>query len=275
MGGQYFWLWASIAIAGSAHAQWLHHLDPTIPRTRSRQPNLAAPTPRVNGKPDFSGIWEAESSPIPELLRLLPGGGNGLGEDTPNKYFISVLADFKAGEEPLQPTVIRQGNAIRTFRKDDPGFNCLPRGLPLLDLQPAPFKIIQTPREIIVLYETETTFRQIFTDGRKLPRDAAPSWMGYSVGQWDSDHLVVDTIGLNDRGWLDASGDTHSDALRIHQRFHRRDVGHIDVEMTLEDPKTFTKPVTFTYGLRLLPDTDLIENYCSEGERDLTHVRGN
>lgn len=205
-------------------------------------------------------------------MPLLPSAANGLGEDIPSKYFISVLADFKPGTEPMRVPIAGSANAIRNFRNDDPGFRCLPRGMPLLELQPAPFKIVQTPRLLMILYETDKTFRQIFTDGRALPEDPQPSWMGYSVGHWQGDSLVVETSGLNDRGWLDASGHTHSDSLRINERFARRDFGHIEVKMTLDDPKTFTRPITFQFRLRLLPDTDLIENYCLENERDLAHV---
>ena len=268
-------IWFCFAMMMAPYAgegQWLHQRDPATPRTAGGKPDLSKPAPRANGRPDLSGVWQAEGSPIPDLMRLLPGAANGLGEDIPSKYFISVLADFNPGTEPLRSTVSRPPDAIRNFRNDDPGFKCLPRGMPLLDLQPAPFKIVQTPRVLMMLYETDTTFRQIFTDGRTLPQDRQPTWMGYSVGHWEGESLIVDTVGLNDRGWLDASGHTHTDSLRINERFTRRDFGHIDVRMTLDDPKTFTRPITFQFRLGLLPDTDLIENYCSENETDLAHV---
>lgn len=131
---------------------------------------------------------------------------------------------------------------------------------------------MQTPALIIILVESETTFRQIFTDGRKFPEDPQPSWMGYSVGQWEGDVLRVDTIGFNDLGWLDTMGHKHSEALRITERFHRANFGRMELQLTLDDPKTFTHPVTIKFNEHLLPDTDLIESYCSENEKDFAHT---
>jgi len=271
------WLWillaAASAGAATAEAQWLHQPVPGTPRAKDGKPNLSAPAPRAsNGKPDLSGIWVPEPTPIPELVRLLPGGQQGLGEFVPNKYFINILADFKPGEEPLraQPSAPL---TLTAFQKGDPGITCRPRGVPSVDTLPAPFKIVQTPRLLLMLAETDTTFRQIFTDGRKQLDDPQPSWLGYSVGKWEGDSLVVETIGLNDRGWLDALGHTHSEALRVTERFHRRDFGHLDVQLTLDDPKTFTQPVTVKFTEILLPDTDLIESFCSDNEKDLAHAR--
>ena len=271
------WLWillaAASAGAATAEAQWLHQPVPGTPRAKDGKPNLSAPAPRAsNGKPDLSGIWRPESSPIPELVRLLPGGQQGLGEVVPNKYFLNILADFKPGEEPLR-TRSSAPLSLTAFQKDDPGINCLPRGVPSVDTLPAPFKIVQMPGLVLMLAETDTTFRQIFTDGRKHPEDPQPSWLGYSVGRWEGDSLVVETVGLNDRGWLDALGHTHSEALRVTERFHRRDFGHLDVQLTLDDPKTFTQPVTVKFTEILLPDTELIESFCSDNEKDLAHAR--
>ena len=125
-----------------------------------------------------------------------------------------------------------------------------------------------------MLYEQDTSFRQIFVDGRKQPVDPQPSWLGYSIGKWDGDSLVVDTAGFNDRSWLDAFGHPHSDAMRVTERLHRRDFGHTEVEITVDDPKTYTKPFTVKLNQRLLPDTDLIESVCLENERDRTHLVG-
>ncbi len=264
-------------VAGASQtgsAQWLNHPTAGTPRLPDGKPNLSARTPRVNGKPDFSGVWQAEGGPIPDLMRLLPGGQNGLGEDIPSKYFLSVLADFKSDDDALQPSAPRRPNAVFNPRRDDPGLNCFPSGMPMADLLPAPFKIVQSPRLMMMLYEAGTTFRQIFVDGRQHPADPQPTWMGYSIGRWEGDSLVVDTIGFNDRGWLDAIGHIHSDALHVVERFQRRDFGHMNLEMTLDDPKTFVRPITFTFGVRLLPDTDLLESYCSENEKDFVHVAG-
>jgi hypothetical protein len=152
------------------------------------------------------------------------------------------------------------------------GINCLPDGLPIAITGPTPYKIIQTPGVIAVLLESNTTFRQIFTDGRRHPEDSQPSWMGYSVGKWEGDTLVVQTVGFNDRGQLDAMGHRHSDALRITERYHRRDFGHLDIQLTLDDPQTFTRPVDVRFGARLMADGDLIEYFCAENEKDLKRV---
>jgi len=269
-------VWILLVLAGAplcSSAQWLHLPTPGTPRTSGGKPNLSAPAPRAaNGKPDLSGIWLAESAPIPELIRLLPGGFNGLGETIPSKYFLSILADFKPGEEPLLPAAASAFREHSVLQGSAPITRCLPAGVPEGDLVPVPFKLIQTPGVLVMLYELDNSFRQIFIDGRKQVDDPQPSWLGYSVGKWEGDWLVVDTIGLNDQSWLDAAGHTHSEALRVTERFHRRDFGHMEVEVHLDDPKTFTKPVTIRFNEELIPDTDLIEAFCSEGEKDVAHM---
>jgi hypothetical protein len=254
-----------------ANAQWAIYRDPTIPRAKDGKPKLSAPTPRVNGKPDLSGIWEAESSPVAEVEQyLLPGGINGLGEDRPSKYFFNFFSDAPAGQEPLQPA------AKAKFEKPNqnggrPPTLCPLPSLPLEDLLPVPYKIIQTSRTMLMLYEDITVFRQIFTDGRKLPPDPQPSWLGYSIGKWEGDSFVVETIGLTDKGPLDIIGHPHSESLHLTETFHRRDFGHLEVVITIDDPKSYTKPVTIHVNNRLLPDTEILESFCTENEKDLQH----
>jgi hypothetical protein len=139
---------------------------------------------------------------------------------------------------------------------------------------PAPYKIIQTPRVMMVLYEGDAVFRQIFTDGRKLPADPDPSWLGYSVGKWTGDVFVVETVGFNDKAPLDMLGHPRSESLHLTESFRRRDFGHLEAQITVDDPKTYTKPVTIRVNHRLRADTELIESFCSEGERDLAHFPG-
>ena len=134
------------------------------------------------------------------------------------------------------------------------------------------FKMIQAPQEIVLLTELNSPSRQIYTDGRPLPKDPEPSWMGYSVGKWDGDTLVVETSGLNDRGWLDAFGHARSELMHITERYHRRDFGHMDLEFTFEDPKYYTRPFGLKTAVRLIPDSDLIEYVCSENEKDRSHL---
>ena len=264
---------AFMAASLCAPAQWVNHPTPGTPRTKDGKPNLAAPAPRTShGKPNLSGVWQAEDTPIPELVQLIPGGVNGLGESVPNKYFINILADFKAEEAPLRASGPPLPYTMLAVRKDDPRIRCLPSGMPMVDTLAFPFKIVQTPSLTMMLFEEDTTFRQIFTDGRKLPEDPQPSWMGYSVGKWEGDALVVESIGLTDRSWLDVVGHRHSEALHVTERFHRVNFGLMELQLTLDDPKTFTRPVTVNLNVRLRPDTDLIEYYCSENEKDVDHV---
>ena len=138
----------------------------------------------------------------------------------------------------------------------------------MLEMAPAPYKIVQTAGVTFMLYERDTTYRQVYTDGRKLPDDPQPSWLGYSVGKWDGDSLVVDTIGFNDRGWLDARAHTHSEALHLTERFHRIDFGHMEIEETFSDPAVYSRPLTATVKATLIPDTELLEYVCAENEKD-------
>jgi hypothetical protein len=270
-------LLSAVAIT-CAHAQWLTYPTPGTPRLKDGKPNLAAPAPRVHGKPDLSGIWEPEATPrkilanmFPPGVGLLPGGVNGLGEDEPQKYFLNVLADSRFGEEPLTPAAaVSFQNLLQSTQKLST--LCEPPAVPVNDMVPAPVKIIQNPGLTLFLYEPDMVFRQIYTDGRKHPVDPQPSWMGYSIGHWEGDWFVVDVMGFNDRSSLDAMGHGHSDALRVTERFHRRDFGHMDVRITLDDARTFTHPVTVEFTDLLLPDSDVFESFCSEDERDLAHL---
>ena len=248
-----------------AQAQWLNERTPGAPRTADGKVNMTGPAPRVNGKPDLSGIWQVQGEP------RAAGSLFGLGESINSRYFRDVLSDFKPGEEPLQPAgaeILRKHGLPGAF---NPTLNCLPDGVPHGDLLPEPFKIIQTPTEILVLYEVETTFRQIFMDGRKELTDPKPTWMGYSRGKWEGDTLVIETNGFNDLSWLDARGHGHSEDMRVEERFHRKDYGHLEATVTITDPKTFTRPVTFSFVEQLLPDTDLLEHFCLEDEKDAAH----
>ncbi|PWU11367.1 MAG: hypothetical protein C5B51_02710 [Terriglobia bacterium] len=259
-----------------AHAQWLSRRDPDTPRLHDGKPNLHAPVPRRNGKPDLSGVWEVESSPAKEVERyLLPGGENGLGEDVPSKYFLNFFADFPFLQEPFHPQAAALFKQRLQGSGPKPPTLCAPPSLPAVDLVPVPFKFVPTPGVLMMLYEGDSNFfRQIYTDGRKLPDDPQPSWLGYSVGKWQGDAFVVETIGFNDKGRLDAMGHFHSESMRLTERFQRRDFGHMDGQITVDDPKTYTKPVTVNVAFRLLPDSDLLESFCTEGESDLAHIGG-
>jgi hypothetical protein len=186
-----------------------------------------------------------------------------------------MLSDFKPEEAPMTGATAALFRARVLGRgKDAPFSRCLPMGIPLADLAPVPFKIIQTASVVLMLYEADGSFRQIHTDGRKLPADnPLPSWVGYSTGRWEGDTLLVDTAGFNDRAWLDAAGHPHSDAMHVTERFYRRDLGHMEVQITVDDPQSYTQPFTVKITELLMPDTDLIESVCLENETDVKHLR--
>ena len=259
---------ATLSAVVSTHTQWLHSPTAGAPRTRDGKVDMTGRVPRVDGKPDLSGLWQVQGDP------RAPGGLFGLGESLNSRYFRNVLADYPADKAPLTPdglARLKQNLQPTTF---NPVLNCLPDGVPHGDLLPEPFKVVHSKGVILFLYEVETTFRQVFMDGRKLPIDPSPAWQGYSVGRWEGDTLVVDTIGFNDRSWLDARGTPHSEDMRVEERFRRRDYGHIYLTITITDPKTFTQPITFSVVLDLMPDTDLLEHYCAENEKDDARIRG-
>jgi hypothetical protein len=272
-----------IIVAGAmpfANAQWLNYPVTGIPLKRDGKPDLTAKAPRAaNRRPDLSGVWQIEPPQPGEIERLYgPVGVNGvLGDDMrdQNKYFFNLFIDFKEGQEPLRPEAAAQ--ALRNRQNiiaNSPVSRCLPYGLPNRYFNARPFKIFQTPDAILMYYELDGAFRQIHTDGRPLPVDPFPSWLGYSTGKWDGETLVVDTAGFNDKTWLDVRGHGHSEALRVQERFHRGNFGRMDIEATVDDPMTLTKPVTVKFTVLLIPNSDVLENFCSEGERDQLYVRG-
>jgi hypothetical protein len=267
-----------ILLAGacfSAHAQWLNYAALGTPRTRDGKPNLAAPAPRsANGKPDLTGVWQVEPTPAKELKRLFGDLSveNVLGDSSAaySKYLVDILVDFEPGGTPLRPEyadIVRQ-RAKEVYLLT----RCLPVGPPGDDLLPGPFKMIQTPGLILVRNEYENTFRQIYMDGRKAPTDPEPLWLAYSVGKWEGEWLVVETVGFNDKGWLDGMGHPRSEALHLLERFHRRDFGHMDVEVTIDDPKVYTKSFSVKFTELLQPDSDVTEYFCDENEKDRPHI---
>lgn len=265
-----------IALA-TAHAQWLNYPAAGIPRTKDGKPNLTAPAPRAaNGKPDFSGVWSTDASGRAEMSRLFPGLSDLAvpGDDpaTFSKYFINVFADYKNEDVPIKPEALQIFLArAKSLGKDNPTSHCLPAGIPMGDLLPVPRRFIHLPNLLVILYEGVNPQRMIYLDGRKHVLEN-PAWLGYSVGKWEGDTLVVDTRGFNDRSWLDAFGHPRTEALRVTERFTRRDFGHIDVQMTFDDPGAYTKPFSIRFTQTLTPDTDVIEGVCAENEKDRQHL---
>lgn len=236
-----------ILICAPTQGQWLKVPRSAIPRTPDGKPNLLAPAPRLpDGKPDLSGIWQAADP----------------------RYLTDIAADLKPDDVPFQPwalAVYGQRKSGALFREDPPA-NCLPPGIPRIAATPLAWQLIQTPGFVAILYEAMGTWRQIFIDGRELaPLDAIdPTWLGYSTGKWDGDALVVDTKGFNGKAWLDVLGKPSTDALHVIERFHRTHFGRMEIQITINDPKAYTKPWMVTQPVRLLPDTELVEFVCSE-----------
>jgi hypothetical protein len=230
-------------------AQWLKIKTPGIPRKADGKADLTAPAPRTpDGKADLSGLWGTED----------------------NTYGINLTGDLKPGQ--ILPWAEEVYNRrLASLDRDTPATHCLPGGP--TEILGSQYRIIQSPNVLGILYASGA-YRQIFLDGRKLPKDPNPTWWGYSVGHWEGDTLVVESAGFNDRSWLDYSGHPHTEALQVTERFHRRDFGHMELQLTLEDPKTFTKPITLNLAVNYVPDTEMLEYVCNENEKDSAHLVG-
>jgi hypothetical protein len=242
-----------LGLAGSASAQWINVPLANTPRTADGKPNLAAPAPKAaDGRPDLSGIWVAADG----------------------KYLQNIAADLP--EVPFEPWAAKLfAERVDNLAKGRPTERCLPHGIPdAMMVRSGPWKIVQTPPLTLILYEEFNHYRQVFTDGRGFPAgDPQPTWFGYSIGKWDGDVFVVETMGFNDQTWLDDPGHPHTDAMRVTERFRRRDFGHLDIDITIDDRKAYTRPWTVTAKFDLMPDTELIEHIC-ENERDAAHMVG-
>jgi hypothetical protein len=241
--------------AAPLFAQWSDLRTSGIPRAADGKVNLSAPAPRAaDGKPDLTGIWQAG----------MAGAAGQYGFD----YNVAQNLPPDA-LTPWAQTVRQQ--RVQDFRKDSPLAHCLPVSVPFLNFRGLS-RIVQTPGLIVILYESPNSpHRTIFMDGRTLPADPNPTWLGYSVGHWDGDTLVVNSAGFNDKGWLDVGGNPQTESLRLTERFRRPDFGHLQLEVTFDDPKTFTKPFTLQMVKQYTADTEIFEDVC-ENERDSGHL---
>jgi len=250
---------AAVILGGTctaAVAQWWLDVPPgNIPRTPSGEPDLTAPAPRTaDGRPDLSGIWE----PI-------------------KTYSTNLSADLVApAEVPFQPwaKALADERATGSQSRNDPPAQCLPQGVPRLAGAPAPWKIVQTPGLTVIVYEAFNLWRQVFTDGRRLAEKVNPSWLGYSTGRWDGDTWVVDTRGFNGKTWLDQVGKPSTEQLHVIERYRRVDFGHLELEVTIDDPGAYTAPWTVKQRANLMVDGELLEFVCNENNRDLAHLPG-
>ena len=271
---------AAVAIAllllfgSEASAQWARYPDNSIPRTRDGKADLTARTPKArDGKPELSGVWQSDPDPagLPKGVPIVESIHETFAIP---RFFIDVTADTKPSEGLLQPAAAAAFlQNLQSAGKNDPAAHCKPTGVPAIGNLPIPFKIVQTEKLVVILYEDASVFRQVFLDARKTVEDPQPRWMGYSTGKWEGDTLVVDSVGFTEKSWLDRLGHTHSDAMRITERYRRRDFGHLEIEVTIDDPKTFTKPIKYTQKATLVPDEDLLEYFCTENEKDAQHYR--
>jgi len=267
-------------VTTTVSAQWPKYTTPDVPRLADGQPNLTAPAPQTaDGKPDLSGIWE-----------IVFGGGGGRGRGaapapepapppdpnaTPVSQFFEVAG--RGYPLPLQPWAAElKKKRMADNSKDNPDVWCLPIGLMQYHNHPQPRQIVQTKNLMLITYESNYGLRYIYTDGRPAPNnDPTPWWFGYSRGWWEGDTLVVETTnfrGDERAGWLDVNGSPYTDALKMTERFRRPNVGTLEIDVTIDDPKAYTKPFTVRVNQRLMVDSEMIEFICNENEKSSDHL---
>jgi hypothetical protein len=242
-----------IALCCTVNAQWRYR-DPNAPRAADGSVDMKAPAPRTaSGTVDLSGLWQTDL-----------------------KYNFNLASDLKPGDVVMRPWAQALFDERRDNNgKEDPEGFCMPPGFPRVNGVPFPQKIIQLPTAIVILYETRTTFRQIFLDNHhSLTTDPQPTWMGYSKGRWDGDTLIVETTGFNDRTWLDDAGHPHSEQMKVTERFRRPSFGQLLVDITIDDAKTYAKPWSVTQAFQVIADGELIEYICNENNLAPPHLVG-
>ena len=264
-----------------ANAQWINYPDKGIPRLKNGKPNLTAPAPHAaDGKPDLTGVWLHEQIPVAEFKRMFGDKYEaesraaliGMELESVHKYALNIFADLKPEEYPLTPAadaVMKKRLAERQVDNVCHG----EYGWPVAGTLAEPFKFVQTPKLSLILYEVDNLRRQIFTDGRDFPKEFGfPAYLGYSIGHWEGDTFVVESRGFNDRTPLDAIGHPRSEDMHVTERFHRRDFGHLDSEMTFDDPQMYSRKFTVKVGYDLVADNDIFEMFCTQNEKDRKHM---
>ena len=240
----------ALAVTTAASAQWLKLPTPGLPRLPDGKPNLAAPTPRTaDGKPDFSGLWRN-------------AGGDRL--------YNNIAADLQPGDvAPWADALYRKRRLA--FGKDSMETRCLPLGPAYLTTRYRTMRFVQTPTLLAIMFD-DGMHRDVFMDGRTLEPDPNPAWLGYSVGRWDGDVLVIESNGYTDRSWLDWDGHPHTEALRITERYTRRDLGNIDLHVTMVDPKAYPNGITFRMPMKLQTDSEMLESVCENNAASLARM---
>jgi hypothetical protein len=273
-------LLAAALLPIGAHAQWLNY-PPSGTPMKDGQPDLAAPAPRgADGKPDLTGVWQHERTPIAEFKRMLgpryevesQSALLGMELEVVHKYGLNILMDLKPGESILKPA----GEAAMKRRAAEQKVDNVCHGeygWPVAGLLAEPFKIVQAPKETMILYEVDGLHRQIFADGREFPATwEFPAYLGYSIGRWEGDTFVVETRGFNDRTPVDGMGHPRSEAMHVTERYHRRDFGHLETELTFDDPELYTRTFTVKIGYNLIANNDIFEMFCTQNEKDRAHM---
>jgi hypothetical protein len=270
---------AAVLFVATAHAQWPDYPTPGVPKAADGKPNLSGPLPKAaDGHPDLSGVWQyvrpTGPSPNAAAAAVAAAQPDIVPLAVRLSQFWNLGASFKDGL-PFQPWAAElHRQRVADNSKDNPDAHCLPLGIMQFHTHGQPRKMIQTPGVIVILYEANAGVRQIFTDGRPLPKDAEPWWYGYSIGKWEGDTLVVESTGFRDLGWLDVEGSPLTESGKIVERYRRPDYGHLQIDVTIDDPKAYTKPWTVTVNQRIMLNTDLIEFICGENEKDAPHLAG-
>jgi hypothetical protein len=250
-------------------AQWIRYPTAGAPRKADGSVDMSAATPRTtDGKPDFSGIWTSD-----EVDPRRPGVPPNPHDATTSRRMINLGVELPGGL-PYQPWLAAQVKEHRSNNaKNDPHVRCMPANFLRAYGMPHLLKFVHTPNLLAVLNEWNASYRQIFTDGRPLPEDPNPSWQGYASATWSGDTLVVDTIGLRDDIWIDWGGSLLTGAAKVREQMRRPDFGHLEIEVTVDDPKAYTRPWTVMIKERLVVDTELIDEICLENERSLQHMK--
>jgi hypothetical protein len=277
----YRWLLiATILLRSGAQAQWLNY-SPSGTPMKDGQTDLSAPTPRVaDDKPDLTGVWAHERTSVTEFKRILGPAYEtesqsallGMELEVVHKYGLNIFSDMKPGESILTPA----GEAAMKRRAAEQRVDNVCHGeygWPVAGLLAEPFKIVQAPKETMILYEVDGLHRQVFVDGREFPPTFEfPAYLGYSIGRWEGDTFVVETRGFNDRTPIDGMGHPRSQVMHVTERYHRPDFGPLNTELTFDDPMLYTRPFTVKISYNLIPNYDIFEMFCTQNEKDRVHM---
>ncbi len=272
---------AALLLPIGVRAQWLNYPDPGIPRLKDGKPNLSAPAPHsADGKPDLTGVWIHEHSATADFKRIFGSSYEaesqaaliGMELEAVHKYALNILLDFDPKDSPLRP----EAGALMKRRAAERRVDNVCHGeygWPVAGMLAEPFKIVQAPKVTLILYEVDNLRRQVFTDGRQFPATFEfPAYLGYSTGRWEGDTFIVESRGFNDRTPLDAMGHPRSEDMHVTERFRRRDFGHLDTEMTFDDPQLYSRKFSVKVAYELVADNDIFEMFCTQNEKDRVHM---